>query len=55
MDKSDNKLLMFCDCNACEKADKCPYKNRYQRLPRECAPGALGLCPKLKSIRSENQ
>ena len=37
----------LCDCQKCEKATACPYKDKYQRLPRENAPGALGLCLKL--------
>lgn len=37
------------ECYKCEKADKCPYKNINQRLPRE--KGGLGLCPKIKEDR----
>lgn len=32
----------------CELQDTCNYKDKYQRLPREDAAGALGLCKKLK-------
>ena len=35
-----------CECWKCELADKCQYKDKYQRLPRT-SPGALGLCKKL--------
>lgn len=36
-----------CECWKCEKKETCGYRDKYQRLPRT-APGALGLCPKLK-------
>ena len=39
-----------CECWKCELKDTCPYKDKYQRLPRT-APGALGLCKKLKDSR----
>lgn len=45
MEKYDNKDKK-CECNKCELKDKCPYKDKYQRLPRT-NPGALGLCKKL--------
>lgn len=35
-----------CECWKCELSSTCPYKDKYQRLPRT-APGALGLCKKL--------
>jgi hypothetical protein len=35
-----------CECWKCERQKSCPYKDKYQRLPRT-VPGALGLCPKL--------
>lgn len=35
-----------CECWKCELKDTCPYKDKYQRLPRTNR-GALGLCPKL--------
>lgn len=35
-----------CECWKCELANKCPYKDKYLRLPRT-VPGALGLCKKL--------
>lgn len=35
-----------CQCWKCELSKTCPYKDKYQRLPRT-APGALGLCKKL--------
>ena len=44
--------MMYCDCSSCERAEKCPYKNLYQRLPREYYKGALGLCPKLRLVQS---
>lgn len=37
-----------CECWLCELAATCQYKDKYQRLPRDKAPGALGLCKKLK-------
>lgn len=40
------------ECYKCEKADRCPYKNIMQRLPREN--GGLGLCPKIKKEDSED-
>lgn len=40
----DNK----CECWKCELQDTCPYVDKYQRLPREEAEGALSLCKKLK-------
>lgn len=43
--------MFYCDCLACERAEKCKYKNKYQRLPREYYPGALSLCPKLNEVR----
>ena len=52
--KAGEKML-YCDCNACEKSENCPYKNLYQRLPREYYPGALGLCPKLKEAVKNNE
>lgn len=36
-----------CECYKCELEDTCNYKDKYQRLPRDLAKGALGLCPKL--------
>lgn len=36
-----------CNCYICELSTSCPYKDKYQRLPRDKAPGALGLCKKL--------
>ena len=41
----------ICNCGKCDRADGCNYKYKYQRLPREVAPGALGLCPKIKNVR----
>ena len=38
-----------CECYKCELAEKCNYYEKYQRLPKT-APGALGLCPKLKGV-----
>lgn len=35
-----------CECWKCELKEKCPYKDKYQRLPRTSS-GALGLCKKL--------
>lgn len=35
-----------CECQKCELQETCPYRDKYQRLPRT-APGALGLCKKL--------
>ena len=52
--KAGEKML-YCDCKACEKSENCPYKNLYQRLPREYYPGALGLCPKLKEAIKNNE
>ena len=36
-----------CDCSKCELQDTCNYKDKYQRLSRDIAPGALSLCKKL--------
>ncbi len=47
--------MIFCDCNDCEIADNCKYKNNYNRLPREHYPGALSLCPKLSIVRQGEQ
>ncbi len=44
--KYDNKDQK-CECWKCEIKDTCPYKDKYQRMPRT-TPGALGLCKKLK-------
>lgn len=41
---SDHK----CDCMDCEIADTCNYKDKYQRLDRNIARGALSLCKKLE-------
>lgn len=41
-----------CECPKCEKAEMCVFYEKYQRLPRDMAPEALGLCPKL---RKENR
>lgn len=38
-----------CDCYQCEIGERCNYFEKYQRLPADIAPGALGLCPKLKN------
>ena len=35
-----------CNCYKCDLANKCPYKNKFQRLPR--SEGGLGLCKKLR-------
>ena len=45
------KAKELCDCGKCEMADKCNYKDKYRRLPRELYRGALGLCPR-KILRS---
>lgn len=37
-----------CECEKCEMLSTCKVTGKYQRLPRDLAPGALGLCPKLK-------
>lgn len=37
-----------CECWECEIKNDCAYAFKYQRLPREKANGALGLCPKLR-------
>lgn len=42
-DNSDKK----CECWKCELSKTCNYRDRYQRLPRNRYPGALGLCKKL--------
>ena len=47
-------MMLFCDCSNCENAPFCYFKDKYQRLPREFYPGALGLCPKLKSREDTN-
>lgn len=39
-----------CECIRCERNVICVYRDRYQRHPRDLAPGALGLCPKLEAI-----
>lgn len=36
-----------CECWLCELEATCQYADKYQRLPRDKAPGALGLCKKL--------
>lgn len=41
----------LCDCSKRDLADSCQYKFKYLRWPREVAPGALGLCPKVKNVR----
>lgn len=43
------------DCYECEHKAYCPYKDKFQRLPRE--EGGLGLCPKVtpkKLLRCRN-
>lgn len=45
MKKYENKDKK-CECFQCEWKETCPYKDKYQRLPRT-NPGALGLCKKL--------
>ncbi len=35
-----------CECWKCELNTACPYRDKYQRLPRSVK-GALGLCKKL--------
>ena len=45
MKKYENKDKK-CECWKCELEITCPYKDKYQRLPRT-VPGALGLCKKL--------
>lgn len=35
-----------CDCSKCEKADTCPHKNAYRRVPE--IDGGLGLCSNLR-------
>lgn len=40
-----------CECWKCERQKACPYKDKYQRLPRT-VPGALGLCPKLEGDKA---
>ena len=47
MEEKYEKTIRKCECQKCEKATTCPYKDKYQRLPRDIAPGALGLCLKL--------
>ncbi len=42
-----------CECWLCELAATCQYVDKYQRLPRDKAPGALGLCKKLKNTNKE--
>jgi|GEM_PF-2120737 len=45
MTKYENKDKK-CECWKCELEITCPYKDKYQRLPRSRS-GALGLCKKL--------
>lgn len=35
-----------CDCSKCKKADTCPHKNAYRRVPK--IDGGLGLCSNLR-------
>lgn len=41
--------LQLCDCSKCDRADKCKYKGRFKRLPRELYIGAQSKCPKIKN------
>ena len=41
-----------CECWKCELQDTCPYKDKYQRLPRTSR-GSLGLCKKLKQNKED--
>lgn len=34
------------NCRHCDRADGCPHRDAYRRLPRER--GGLGLCPRLE-------
>ena len=51
MTSTMKKAKELCNCGSCERADKCNYKDKYQRLPRELYRGAMGLCPKIKNER----
>lgn len=44
-----------CECYKCELEDSCNFRDKYQRLPRDIAKGALGLCPKLEENQEFNE
>lgn len=44
-----------CECWKCELADKCVYREKFQRHPREGGNGGLGKCAKLPENKGKLQ
>jgi len=44
-----------CECWKCKQRQECAYNEKYQRLPPDIAPGALGLCPKLQNASTSSK